>query len=30
MMDGDEIDVVFFDQIARMKLKVKCQVRPHC
>ncbi|KEH18064.1 NFATC2-interacting protein [Medicago truncatula] len=25
MMDGDEIDVVFFDQIARMKLKVKCQ-----
>jgi len=26
MMEGDEIDVVFFDQIARMKLKVKCQV----
>ncbi|WJX91766.1 hypothetical protein P8452_73493 [Trifolium repens] len=25
MVNGDEIDVVFYDQFARMKLKVKCQ-----
>ncbi|GAU26193.1 hypothetical protein TSUD_354150 [Trifolium subterraneum] len=25
MMNGDEINVVFYDQLARMKLKVKCQ-----
>ncbi|CAJ2664796.1 unnamed protein product [Trifolium pratense] len=26
LVNGDEIDVVFYDQLARMKLKVKCQV----
>ncbi|XP_045790213.1 NFATC2-interacting protein-like isoform X2 [Trifolium pratense] len=25
LVNGDEIDVVFYDQLARMKLKVKCQ-----